>query len=256
MKIERINSKIKNKRAQLTIFIILALIIVSGILIFFLWVKPVYFTSGGKALKFEKCIEDSMEQAIEELSKNAGYVNSEFTYMYLDEAIPYLCYTNLYYKTCTIQKPFLKQHFQNNLAKVIREKVDSCYENSVDDLRVAGYEVSSGEIDFSVELEPGKVNLLIEAPTSVGTQRFTRFNVGVNSEIYNILMVATSILQYETTYGDADTSSLMLFYPELKVTKMKRSDGTTIYVIEHKERGTKFQFASKSLVWPTGYGVK
>ena len=42
-------------------------------------------------------------------------------------------------------------------------------------------------------------------------------------------------------------------YGELVTIKL--SDGTTIYEIEHKVRGTKFQFASKSLVWPTGYGV-
>ena len=247
--------KRNKKKGQLTIFIILALIIVSGILIFFLWIKPTYISGGGKALNFERCIEDSMDQAIKELGRSAGYLDAEFTYMYDDEEIPYLCYTNLYYKTCTVQKPFLKQHFQDNLARKIREKVDSCYENSIDDLKAAGYEVSSGNIDFRVELEPGRANVLIEAPTTVGTQRFTRFSVGVNTPIYEMLMVATSVLQYEVTYGDSDVSSLMLFYPDLKITKMKRSDGTTIYEIEHKVRGTKFQFASKSLVWPTGYGV-
>ena len=60
-------------------------------------------------------------------------------------------------------------------------------------------------------------------------------------------------LQFETKYGDADAGAMMEFYPEYKITKMKLSEGTTIYALEHKKLGNKFQFASKSLVWPAGY---
>ena len=96
----------------------------------------------------------------------------------------------------------------------------------------------------------------IEAPTTVGGQRQTRFGVDVNSPIYEILMVSTSILQFEVEYGDADTSSMMFLYPNLIIDKLKRSDGTTIYMIEDKLTKTKFQFASRSIAWPAGYAGK
>jgi hypothetical protein len=244
------------RKGQVTIFIILAILIVSGVLIFFLWVKPTYISVGGGQLNFEKCVSDVVEQTTEKLSGSAGFIDPEFSYMYQGNDVAYLCYTNLYYSTCTVQKPFLKQHFEENLLKETREKISLCYENSLKDLKNSGYEVSSGSIDIDISLEPGKMSVLVEAPTTVGAQRFTKFRVDINSPIYNILMVATSIIQYETRYGDSDVSSLMLYYPEFIVDKMKRGDGTTVYSIEDKTSKIKFEFASKSLVWPAGYGVR
>ncbi|MFA4960599.1 MAG: hypothetical protein WC548_02945 [Candidatus Pacearchaeota archaeon] len=100
------------KKGQITIFIILAILIVSAILVFFLYVRPTFISSGNK-LDFENCVQQTVEKSILKLEKNAGFVNSEFTYNYKSEEFTYLCYTNEYYKTCTIQQPFLKQHFSN-----------------------------------------------------------------------------------------------------------------------------------------------
>ena len=70
-----------------------------------------------------------------------------------------------------------------------------------------------------------------------------------------MLMIATSIVQFETKYGDSDTSALMGFYPDYSIDKIKRSDGTTIYIIEDKQTKLKFQFATRSYAWPAGYGL-
>jgi hypothetical protein len=35
--------------------------------------------------------------------------------------------------------------------------------------------------------------------------------------------------------------------------KIKQDDGTTLYIIENKKTGEKFQFASRSLAFPPGY---
>ena len=93
----------------------------------------------------------------------------------------------------------------------------------------------------------------INAPTVIGSQSFARFNVKVNSPVYEMVMIATSILQFEAKYGDFDTSSMMMFYPDYIIDKIKRSDGTTVYILENKIFGNKFQFASRSLAWPAGY---
>jgi len=70
-----------------------------------------------------------------------------------------------------------------------------------------------------------------------------------------MLMIATSLLQFEAKYGDSDTSSMMIYYPDYIIDKIKRDDGTTVYILENKEFGNKFQFASRSLAWPAGYDL-
>ena len=243
------------KRGQVTVFIIIGIIIVSAVLVFFLWAKPTYFSDAGRGLGFEGCVEDAVEDAVEELELKAGFVNPEFTYSYDGMELTYLCYTNAYYETCSVQVPFLKNTFDEQMEVLIRDEVDACYDASVNDLKGRGYEVVSGTVEYDVVIEPGAVRVEIGAPTTVGSTRIARFNVRVNAPTYDMVMLATSILQFETKYGDADVSSMMLLYPDYIIDKIKRGDGTTVYILEHKDLGNKFQFASRSLAWPAGYGV-
>ncbi len=242
----------KNK-GQVTIFIIVAIMIVAAIIVFLVWVRPTYFSELGGKMNFEDCVGDVVEQTIDELGPKAGFVNPGFTYSYNSERFTYLCYTREYYETCMVQVPFLKNVFEEQMAISIRKQVDSCYENSLDNLRMQGYDVVGGTVDYNVLIEPGIVRIEIDAPTNVGSQGFSRFNVRVNSPIYEMVMIATSILQYESSLGDSDVSTLMIFYPDYIIDKIKRDDGTTVYILENKISGNKFQFASRSLAWPAGY---
>jgi len=241
------------KRGQVTLFIIVGIMIVSAILIFILWIRPTYLIDKGANMGLDRCVQDATERAILELGLKAGYSNPDFTYLYGGEAIPYLCYINEYYKTCVIQKPFLKQHFEEQAEKRLKEEIGTCYTNSVDTLRAQGYDVVAGKVEYNMSIEPGVVKVEVNAPTSVGGQRFTKFNIRVNSPLYEMLMIATSILQYESHYGDADITTTMALYPNYLIDKVKRGDGTTIYIMEDKLTKTKFQFASRSLAWPAGY---
>ncbi|MCK4649909.1 hypothetical protein KAT36_01625 [Candidatus Pacearchaeota archaeon] len=241
------------KKGQVAIFIIVAIVVVSAILVFFLWARPIYLEERDVRFGFEGCVGDALEQGIGELEKNAGFVNTDFSYPYDGEDFVYLCYTNEYYKTCTVQVPFLKNNFDEELEIFMRDKIDSCYDNSLENLREQGYDVIAGEVDYNVEIEPGVVRIEIEAPTSIGAQRFVRFNVEVNSPVYEMVMIATSLLQFESKYGDSDISAINLLYPDYYIDKIKRGDGTTVYILEHKTMGNRFLFASRSLVWPAGY---
>lgn len=244
-----------NKRGQITIFILIAIVMASAVLIFFLWAKPTYFSDTGKGLNFEGCVKDVIDQSVGELEKKAGLISPQFTYQYNGEQFTYLCYTNQYHETCTVQSPFLKNIFNEQLKVLIENKIKTCYSNSISDLRSQGYSVREGDLEYNVVIEPGVVRAEIEAPTVTGSQGLARFNVEVNSPIYNILMIATSILQSEAKYGDADTGSITLLYPNYIIKKIKRSDGTTIYILENKISKDKFQFASRSLAWPAGYAL-
>lgn len=240
-------------KGQVSVFIIVAIVVVAVIVVFLLVANPDYFFGIGRGLDFEGCVEDAVEQGVEELGLTAGLIEPSFSYSYDGEAFSYLCYTNKYYETCTVQMPFLKNVFDESLESLLREKIDVCYENSVDDLKEQGYDVVGGVVDYDVLIEPDVVRVEIDAPTAVSSSNFVKFNVRVNSPIYEMIMIATSILQFESSLGDSDIDSLMLYYPDYIIRKNRRGDGTSIYILEHKTLGNKFQFASKSLVWPAGY---
>ena len=248
------------KKGQITIFIILGIVIVSAILLFTLWIQPQYISKKGVRLGFEGCVEDAVEQAISELGESAGFINPRFTYSYRGEKMAYLCYTNEYYQTCTIQKPFLKQHLEEQMKIFLREQINTCYLNSIRDLKDRGFEVTEGDIDYEISIEPDFVKVNIKAPTSIrygeSGSRFVRFNVRVNSGIYEMIMITTSILQFESQLGDSDISSFMRLYPNVIIDKLKQGEGTTLYILENKLFKNKFKFASRSLVWPPGYDTR
>ena len=77
----------------------------------------------------------------------------------------------------------------------------------------------------------------------------------LNNNLYELVSITNSILNWESKYGDAETTVYMNYYHDLKVEKMKQSEGTTVYILTDKNNENKFQFASRSVAWPPGYGV-
>ncbi len=243
------------KRGQLTLFVMMSIVIVAGVIIYLFWIQPTYFDQQIGGLDFDSCVNDAVVNGIVELSSTGGVIDSGFSYLYQGVDVPYFCYTNLPYQTCVVQQPLVKQYFEKQLITYLEEEVNVCYENSVDELKSLGYNVTTGEVELNFTIIPGRVVVDVYAPTTVEGQRFEDYKMNVDSSIYDILMVVTSLLQYEASFGDASTSELMFYYPEIVIDKFKQVDSTTIYIVGEKGGDIKFQFASRSLIWPAGYDM-
>jgi hypothetical protein len=248
----------QNKKGQVTIFIFLAILIVGGILAYLFYLKPTSTSSGAASLKIESCVSEVLESALVDLGKSGGFVNPSFTYQYQGEDFSYLCYTNDYYQTCTVQSPFPEKMFLSNLEETTKEDISFCYTDSINDLRKKGYDVPDKVPEFTIEFEPGKIIVVFEGGITItreSSQTIGELKVETVSPIYEMLIIATTILQQEVQFGDSDVTTLMQIYPEFIIDKIKRDDGTTVYIILDKSTQTKYQFASKSLPWPPGYGL-
>jgi len=246
-----------NSRGQVTIFVIIAIVIFAIILFYFFYIGPNFVSISAKKPALEKCIGDELAIQISKLSLTAGVVNPKFTSMYLDENYTFVCYTNEYYKPCVVQQPFLKDGFETALETAMKPKIQACYDSAVNELRAQGNDITTGTIKTNLTINPDGVSVVIEAPTIVSTEgasaSFKKFNVNVYSDLYTVIMVANSILQYESSYGDSDVSSFMFYYPDLKVEKIRRDDSVKLYIITDKNN-IKYRFASRSYAWPPGYG--
>jgi len=67
-----------------------------------------------------------------------------------------------------------------------------------------------------------------------------------------LLLTAVSIIEYESTFGDSETGLYISYYPNLKIDKTRRDDGSTIYQLSDVTTEDTFAFATRSLVWPQG----
>lgn len=252
----------ENKSGQVTLFIILAIVVVVlGVIIYMFY--PRLQTTLGTGVKsptefVQLCLEEEMEKNIKELSTHGGSLNPEHYFLYNNEKIEYLCYTEKNYELCTMQQPFLRQHIEEELMRSIDENSVECFNSLKESYERQGYDVSLSLGETDVRLFPERIVTNFNHTltlTKEDSERYKEFSIVLNNNLYELVSIAISILNFEAKYGDSETTTYMNFYHDLKVEKKKQSEGTTIYILTNRDTGEKFQFASRSLVWPSGYGI-
>jgi hypothetical protein len=243
------------KRGQVTIFIIIAIIIiVLGVLIYLFypqiqsWISP---ESKNPGAFLQNCLEDEIENTIELISLRGGSMNPEHFVMNDNEPAEYLCYTNAYYETCVVQQPMLKTHIESEIKTEIAEEVDICLADLQNSFEDEGYDVSIQEGDVIVELLPERIVTTLTHKltlTRADSERYDSFNIIQKNDLYDLVSIARNIINWEATYGQAPETVYMDLYHDLKVEIHKRDDGSKIYILTNRDSGNKFQFASRSLV--------
>lgn len=250
------------KRGQIAIIVIVALMILAAAVLLFMYRKDIVVPGSdvfSPSSFLRTCIEPTLKENIEMLSKNGGYSQPEGYLTYQGENIKYLCYTNEYYKTCVVQQPMIKEHFEEELNNLVGSKAESCMQNLKNEYESRGYDVSMGSVDSSITINPGNILVSLNTPLSIkkeSTQTFSGLDVELDSEMYDLLLLTDSIISYETTFGDSETTLYMRYYPDLKIEKTKLSDGSKVYTLSNVVSKDSFRFATRSLSWPSGYGLE
>ncbi|PIN94322.1 hypothetical protein COU61_00470 [Candidatus Pacearchaeota archaeon CG10_big_fil_rev_8_21_14_0_10_35_13] len=249
-----------NKRGQVTIFIIIALVIVSlAVLALVFWPKLSNVSVQESPEQFfTSCLTPIIDNAITTLSSSGGTLNSKNYLLFNNIKIDYVCYTNEYYKTCVVQRPLLKQHFSDELLAIINPQVSSCVNNLKSEMQSRGFSVSGGNnpqltIDLSPDNSVFVVTTGLTFTKDSSTESYDSFKVSKKSDIYNLLMQATYIMSWEARYGDFDILTFMLSYPDIRADKYKLSDGSKVYILTSRNTDDSFTFATRSLSWPPGY---
>ena len=247
---------VKSKRSQVTIFIILAIMIVVVLALIFLGTDRVkqVFVPSSPIDQFEKCLQEKTKVGLGLISSQGGSVNPENYYLYNDSKVGYLCYTNEYYKKCVTQIPLLKQHMESELKNYIEPGTNECLTELKTVLEKSG-SVSYNKPNITVNINQGSVLIEIGLDLLINKESQTSYKsikTSFNSNIYNEVMIASSITNWEAKYGDSEVVNFMLFYPSLKLEKRRQDDGTKIYIITERESNDKFVFAERSNAIPAG----
>jgi hypothetical protein len=252
--------KVMNKKAQVTIFIIIAILIVAAVLLIYLFYPQVTTTLGTQENTpqsyIQTCIEKEISETITALSLQGGSLNPENYIMNNDSKVEFLCYTNEYYRPCLVQQPMLKQHIEAEIKSRISSDVNKCFGSLKTNYENQGYDVDLKSGTISIELLPKRVisTFGYSLTTTKGdTQKYDSFAVILNNNLYELTSIANSIIQWESIYGDAEVTAYMTYYHDLKVEKKLRDSGEKIYIITDRNTGNKFQFAVRGQAWPAGY---
>ena len=248
------------RRGQVTIFVVLAVIIVAvAVLVYLLYpsVKSSLQGAQNPNTFIQTCMEDQLKSAIGLVSLQGGSIAPGFYYNYEGNKVEYLCYTNEYYIPCIVQQPALIPNIEKEIKADIQATANSCFDEMKKSYEGKGYSVSLGNGNTTVELLPQTILTTFNRAltlTKGSSQTYQRFSISLNNNLYELASIANSIISWEATYGDAETTAYMNYYHNLEVEKKKQSDGTTVYILTDLGSGNKFQFASRSMAWAPGYG--
>lgn len=249
-------NRLKSKHSQVTIFIIIAVVIIGIALIIVFYPRIMTsFTPQTPGDFVQECINEKVSPLLSSILLQGGNLNPENYILYQDIKIDYLCYTTENYKTCSMQQPFLKQQIESQINENMKVDVENCLNSLVSDYRGKGWQVTEKKGGIETSIVPGSVKLTLNTQitlTKESTQTFDKFNVVVNSEVYDLIMIAESILNYEARYGDSTPDDYMMYYPDIKIEKLKQGDGSKIYILTSQDTGEEFMFATRSLVLPAG----
>jgi hypothetical protein len=257
------SKKKRSKKAQVTIFVIIGIVIIGLAILVYLFYPKIRSTLGfaeeNPSQFLQRCLEDDVLTNLEILSSQGGSLNPEHYYLYQDEKLEYLCYTEEYFLPCVVQKPLLERSIENEIEIAIQSQFNACLEDMKNNFEGRGYRVNIEEEGLDVELLPEFVGINFGSSITLtkgeDVQRYNTARANIRSDLFDLVSIAGSILNWEASYGDAETTAYMDYYRDLKVEKYKQSDGTTVYILTNRDSEDKFQFASRSVAWPPGYGA-
>ncbi len=253
-----------NKRGQVTLFIIIAVVIVAVVAITIVFLPRLLPRKEMPAVLdpeayISDCINLHLEPLVETLASQGGYIELGNCIFYKDVCRHYLCYTTTSYEACINQEPLLKEHVEEELKNKLRSEnvIRNCINNFAEAARKQNWDISVCQVPkFSINLTEGKVNVPIECEITMtkgeDSRRFEELNPYLEWPLYEFVLLAKEIIDEEITNTDFDPVAYMLRHYWVEIEKFRASDGSKIYTLRERNSGKEFVFAIRNYVLPGG----
>lgn len=261
----RINMK---KRGQVTLFIILGIILVVGIVVtsvLLLKVEPKVDTPEALGPRgfIDKCVKSAIEDAVEKVSLGGGEISPDFTIRYKGANYTYLCYQSDNFKPCFNLHPILKAQVEQEIYDYVsaygdsnKDMIQSCFNTMREDFENRGYDVTGSAINYDLELLPGEIRVNIKKPMTISkgdtSQQFENFNTKVISPLYELVRISKEIVNAEAQICYFEYSGYMVLYPQYNI-KLDVVEDSKIYRVSDRGSITEFKFAVSGCKLPAGF---
>lgn len=248
------------KRGQVTIFIIVGLVIVLGIILFFV------IFAGNVALEnppskvprnfVERCVIDSVNPSVKSVLDYGGSITPSLYIMKNDHMYNYLCYAEEYYTNCYSYYPLLNAYTEEQILTDSFGRVDECFDFLLEDYESRGFEVESGALDYQVEVVPGSVRLrikkLIAATKGDVSENFDSFDMKMPSDLYDLISITRNIVNQEAEFCYFENNGFMMMYPKYNLTRVDFVE-SKIYELQNRQTEETFKFAVRSCAYAPGF---
>jgi len=247
---------LKSKRSQITIFIILAILLVVAIILIFMLYEGPLSGGGAKSSKepaqyISQCVEGHVNDIAEILIENNGYSGEYFGIDYEYQDIPYLCYYSGNNDRCVPREPMLIEHLEKEIYDYVEPKIDECFEGMQEDLASQDIEFES-DFELSVELISRRARIEIEREVNAegaGEPRtFRSFSAVSLTPLYDLATIIKEIIAQEIEFCDSDYLNMMEANTWVDIEKDKTGNNNIIYTVIDLKTGDVWRFAIRGCI--------
>lgn len=248
-----------NNRGQLTIWIIVALIIVVSITIVFVFKNRISLEKEDQfspQTYMQECIKKSIDDALLLMLPQGGFISPKVYKLYNDTKVEYLCLNSGYFNPCRMEHPALFNEMENEINNFSYSRINSCYDSLKSELEKRNSAVTMGELNINTSILPGKVSMTINKTLSIAQQEsssnYDSFQVEIRTNLYELARVMIELGNQEAKYCYFEYVGYMILYPEIDIRKDSLSEDTKIYTLTYKKSGERIRTAIRGCAIPAG----
>ena len=257
--------KIKNiaidRKGQVAIFVIVAIVMIAGVILFFIIRKNPVISRGQDIENpesfIDNCIREKSGNILDEMLSHGGFISPNDTVLYKGIKVVYLCKNLNYYKPCITQYPLYLHTLEKELDSHITEGVGLCFASLDQELTRRGYVVNGGTLKLGVTFKPGSVEIITDREMNIVKDGFTRtfnhFDTYLTHPVFELASTVQEIVSQEAKWCYFSNDGFMALYHDFDIKKDVLGDSTRIYSVTHKPTGKLITFAIRGCAIPAGF---
>ncbi|MFH1307926.1 MAG: hypothetical protein ABIH72_03670 [archaeon] len=253
------------KRAQITIFVIIGIIILVSIVFYMILRGDTIINFRPAKLPepqayLTECFEESV---IQKMLAQGGYLEPENYKLFEGNKIAYLCYNMNYYYPCVNQEPMYFKHLENEITDNSEDKINSCFEAFKEEYEKKGFDIvleDRGAMQVNCELSSRKLEVDIDRTIEISgkgeEKKYDEFKLVIATPLYDLASIAVEIVDQEAKYCHFEYIGYSLLYPEVYVERYTHGgneNAAKIYVVEDKYTKDRLKFAVRGCIIPAGF---
>lgn len=250
-----------NKKAQVTLFILLSVVIVVVVIALFLFRGNFSIINNpidNPDFYLRSCVEDSIKLSEDNILNSNGFSTKDtYNYvLYKSEKIPYLCTSYEYYSACMPQEPMFAEKQRVLMENKAAVDFSNCISTLKKDLESDGYTInkdtSSVTIVFMKDTINANVKINFIATKEESSIKLQDIEITYPSKLFNILELAQTIVNYESTLCEFSLMNWMATNSEILIKRDITSDQTKVYTLQERIGLKELNFAIRTCVMPAG----